>query len=151
MANSTARRSLKKAELLRATKIPESTFEHWTDRKVIKLNGEDVPGNGKGKPRRFGFRTVKKITLAHKISQLGIPADRAVKLAEKFTDHPQSGRPHGDLFPIGMTYIIVTPDNATVVNVKPEEDVGLLLRDATIVVNVNQIISKINLELGIIK
>jgi hypothetical protein len=35
--------------------------------------------------------------------------------------------------------------------VKPEEDVSQLLQEATIVVNVNQILSAINFEIGIIK
>ena len=43
------------------------------------------------------------------------------------------------------------PDGvASVVNVKPEE-VSRLLEDATLVVNVNQIVSSINFDLGTIK
>jgi hypothetical protein len=152
MANNTGRKTLKKADLLKAIKIPESTFEHWTDRKVIEPNREDLPGDGRGKPRRFGLRTAKKLAIAHKISQLRIPANAAVKLAEMFTDDSQIGRTAGDLFPIGVTYILATPSgSASVVNVKPEEDVSQLLQDATIVVNVNQILSAINFEIGIIK
>jgi hypothetical protein len=152
MANNTGRRTLKKADLLKATKIPLSTFEHWTDRKLIKPSGEDVAGDGRGKPRQFGFRTMTKLAIAHKIALLGIPANKAVKLAEHFTDEPQRGRAIGSLFPIGLTYILATPSgSASVTNVKPEEDVSQLLQDATIVVNVNQIIASINLEIGTIK
>jgi hypothetical protein len=152
MANNTGRKTLKKADLLKAIKIPESTFEHWTDRKVIEPTREDSPGDGRGKPRLFGLRTAKKLAIAHKISQLRIPANRAVKLAEMFTDDSQIGRTAGDLFPIGLTYILATPSgSASVVNVKPEDDVSQLLQDATIVVNVNQILSAINFEIGIIK
>jgi hypothetical protein len=145
-------RTFKKSELLKATKIPNHTFQHWFDRRVIPLSSDDDRGDGKGKPRRFCTRTITKLAIAHKISQLGIPANIAVTLASKFTDEPQNGRPVGSVFPVGSTYILATPDGiASVVNVKPEEDVGFLLRDATITVNVNQIISSINLELGIIK
>jgi hypothetical protein len=151
MANNTGRKTLKKADLLKAIRIPESTFEHWTDRKVIEPNREDSPGDGRGKPRRFGLRTAKKLAIAHKISQLRIPANIAVKLAEMFTDDSQIGRTAGDLFPIGLTYILATPSGNAVVNVKPEEDVSQLLQDATIVVNVNQILSAIKFEPGIIK
>jgi hypothetical protein len=98
------------------------------------------------------LRTAKKLAIAHKISQLRIPANIAVKLAEMFTDDSQVGRTAGDLFPIGLTYILATPSgNASVVNVKPEEDVSQLLQEATIVVNLNQILSAINFEIGIIK
>jgi hypothetical protein len=145
-------RTFKKSELLKVTKIPNHTFQHWFDRRVIPLSSDDDPGNGKGKPRRFSTRTITKLAIAHKISLVGIPANMAVALAAKFTDTPQYGRPIGGLFPVGVTYIIATPDGvASVTNVKPEGDVSHLLQDATIVVNVNQIISKINLELGIIK
>jgi hypothetical protein len=151
MANKPANRTLKKLDVLKAIQIPNQTFQHWFDRRVVPLSGEDVPGDGKGKPRRFGVRTVTKLAIAHKISRLGIPANTAVSLASKFTDTPQHGRPIGGVFPDGLTYILATPDGGSVVNVKPEEDVSSLLQDATIVVNVNQIISAINFEIGISK
>jgi len=74
-----------------------------------------------------------------------------VSLATKFSDEPQHGRPLGGLFPVGETYIIATGGVGSVVSVKPEEDVSALLQDATIVVNVNKIISAINFEIGTIK
>jgi hypothetical protein len=152
MANNTALKCLKKADLLRVTKIPEPTFEHWIDRKLIELNRDDVAGAGKGRPNLYGHRTAKKLAIAHKAVNLGIPANTSVKLAEKFADLPQHGRPLGGLFPEGTTYILVTPDRgASVVNVKPLDDVSHLLTDATIILNVNKIISEINFEIGIIK
>jgi hypothetical protein len=152
MANKPANRTLKKSDVLRATKIPNHTFQHWYDRRVIGLSGDDVPGDGKGKPRRFGVRSVIRLAIAHKISQLGIPANIAVTLASRFSDRPQYGRPIGSPFPNGLTYILATPDGAgSVVNVQFDEDVSKFLQDATIVVNVSQIISSINFEIGIIK
>jgi hypothetical protein len=152
MANKPANRTLKKSDVLRATKIPNHTFQHWFDRRVIGLSGDDVPGDGKGKPRRFGLRTATKLAIAHKISQLGIPANIAVTLASRFTDTPQYGRPIGSLFPDGLTYILATPDGAgSVVNVQADEDVSKFLQDVAIVVNVNKIISSINFEIGVIK
>jgi hypothetical protein len=152
MANKPANRTLKKSDVLKATKIPNHTFQHWYDRRVIGLSGDDVPGDGKGKPRRFGIRSIIKLAIAHKISQLGIPANIAVTLASKFTDTPQYGRPIGGLFAGGLTYILATLDGVgSVVNVQADEDVGKFLQDATIVVNVSQIISSINFDIGIIK
>ena len=142
----------KSAAVVAATKIPVETFNRWLDRKVIKLASDDIPGDGRGKPRRFGMRTITTLAIAHKTSLLGIPANTAVDLALKFTDSPQHGRPIGGVFPIGLTYIVATPDgNASVINVKPEEDAATLLQDATIVINVNKIISAINFEIGTIQ
>jgi hypothetical protein len=142
----------KTAAVVAATKIPIETFYRWLDRRVIPLSRDDVPGNGRGKPRRFCVRTVTKLAIAHRISQLGIPANIAVALASQFTDTPQIGRPIGGVFPGGLTYILATPDGVgSVVNVQADEDIGKFLQDATIVVNVSQIISSINFEIGIIK
>jgi hypothetical protein len=151
MANRPANRTLKKSDVLKAIRIPNQTFQHWTDRRVMPLSGDDVPGDGKGKPRRFGIRSVTKLAIAHKISLCGIPANIAVKLASKFTDEPQHGRPLGGLFPTGQSYILSTGGTGSVVNVQADEDVSKFLQDATIVVNVSQIISSINFEIGIIK
>lgn len=139
----------KSAAAVAAINIPKGTFNRWLDRKVIGLAPDDIPGDGRGKPRRFGTRTITKLAIAHRISLLGVPANIAVALASKFTDLPQHRRPLGGLFPVGLTFIIQTPNGTgTVVNLKPEEDIGTLLQDASIVVNVNAIISKINYELG---
>jgi hypothetical protein len=152
MANNTARQSLKKADLLRATKIPESTFEHWIDRHLVKLNRDDVAGEGKGRPRHYSLRTVTKLAIAHRATKLGLPANIAVALASKFTDQPQCGRPLGRVFDEGTTWVSATANGvASVVNTKSSDDVVLMLRDATIALNVNQIISEIEFDIGIVK
>jgi hypothetical protein len=149
MADRSANRTFQKKDVLKATSIPNQTFQHWYDRRVVPLSSDDCPGGGKGRPRRFGLRSIHKLAIAHRISLLGVPANLAVSLASKFTDMPQYGRPLGGLFPVGLTVIIATPGGTgTVVNLKPEEDIGTLLQDASIVVNVNEIISKINFEVG---
>jgi hypothetical protein len=152
MADRPASRTFKKSEVLKATKIPNHTFQHWMDRRVVRLSPNDYPGDGKGKPRRFSINTATTLAIAHKISLLGIPANKAVTWARQFTEVPQHGRPLGQPFPIGTTYILSSPDGAaSVVCVKPEENVGMLLKDASVVVNVNRVLSEINFELGIIK
>jgi hypothetical protein len=152
MANNTARQSLKKADLLRATKIPEPTFEHWIDRRLIELNRDDVVRAGKGKPNLYGHRTAKKLAIAHKGTKLGLPANIAVELAKTFTDKPQRGRPLGEVFVEGTTWVTATDDGvALVVNTKSSDDVVMMLRAATIALNVNQIISAIDFDIGIVK
>ncbi|MDA9487943.1 hypothetical protein [Bradyrhizobium sp. CCBAU 11361] len=142
----------KSAAAVAAIGMPKDTFNRWLDRKVISLSPDDIPGDGRGKPRRFGPRTLVKLAIAHKVALLGLPANMAVALAEKFTDVPQYGRPLGQLFPVGTTWIVHSPARkASVVNVKPEEDASALLDDATLAINVNQIVSTINFEIGIIK
>jgi hypothetical protein len=142
----------KSAAAVAAIKIPKQTFNRWLDRRIIGLSQDDIPADGRGKPRRFCTRTITKLAIAHKISLTGIPANIAVNLASRFTDTPQHGRPIGQLFPVGTTYILSTAEgDSSVVNVKPEEDITSLLKDATLVVNVNQIISSIKFEVGTIR
>lgn len=150
MANKPVRRTFKKKEVVEAIAIPESTFEHWTDRKLIGLAPEDIPGDGRGKPRRFSQRTVVKLAIAHKISLLGIPANTAVALASKFTDVPQHGRPIGALFPIGRTVLLATPDGAgTIRNIQPDGDLDSLFKsDSAIVVDIGAIVSNLHMRLA---
>ena len=130
----------KSAAVVAATKIPIETFNRWVDRRIIPLTSDDVPGDGRGKPRRYGLRTAKKLAIAYRISKLGIAPNIAVALATKFTDERQCDRRVGDLFPIGLTYILQTEKGcASVINVKPEDDISAMLQDAAIIVNVNQI------------
>ena len=81
MATKPASRTFKKSDVLKATKIPNLTYQHWYDRRVLPLSSDDDPGDGKGRPRRFSIRSVFRFAIAHKISQLGIPANLAVRLA----------------------------------------------------------------------
>jgi hypothetical protein len=143
----------KSAAVVTATKIPIDTFNRWLDRRVIELSGDDVPGDGRGKPRRFGVRTITKLAIAHPISLLGIPPKMAVSLASKFTDEPQHGRPMGCPFPRGKTVLTVSHGGAACIhNVLPDGDIDSLLNtQSAIVVNIGAIISNLNLRLATIQ
>ncbi|QIG92444.1 hypothetical protein [Bradyrhizobium sp. 6(2017)] len=152
MANKKASQTLKKADVIKATQINEQTFEHWTDRRVIRLSGEDDPGDGRGKPRRFGMRTITKLAIAHRISLLGIPANMAVTLSSQFVDEPQRGRNIGCLFPTGRTILTATQDGAaTIHNVQPDGDIDSILKtEAALVVDIGSIIENLHLRLNTI-
>jgi hypothetical protein len=153
MARTTANQTLKKADVIKATQINEQTFEHWTDRRVIRLSGDDDPGDGKGKPRRLGLRTITKLAVAHRISRLGVPANIAVSLAAKFTDEPQRGRNIGCPFPIGKTIMTATQNGEAVIhNVQPDSDIDSILKcECAIVVDLGAIVENLNLRLEIIR
>jgi hypothetical protein len=143
----------KSAAVVTATKIPIETFNRWLDRRVISLGGDDIPGDGRGRPRHFGRRTITKLAIAHKVSLLGVPANIAVRLASKFTDEPQRGRSMGELFEDGRTILLSTADGSgTIHNVEPDGDLdSLLSADAAIIVNIGAIISNVNLRLTAIQ
>ncbi|MEH2485770.1 hypothetical protein [Bradyrhizobium sp. AZCC 2230] len=145
-----ARGNYKSAAAVAAIGIPKETFNRWLDRKVIGLAPEDIPGDGRGKPRRFSQRTIVKLAIAHKISLLGVPANIAVALASKFTDVPQYGRPIGGCFPVGRTVLLVTPDGAgTIRNIQPDGDLDSLFKaEAAVVVDIGAIISNLHLRLA---
>lgn len=149
MAKQTAIRTLKKSDVLKATDISQHTFQHWLDRRVITLAGDDFPGDGKGKPRRFGLRTISQIAIAHRIASLGVPATTAVNLAAKFTNEPQCGRPIGGLFPRGRTILMASHEGtARVINIEPDSTIDAAMTgDASIIVDVGAILSTIHSRL----
>jgi len=149
MAQHTSCKTLKKSGVIKATGIPLQQFQHWLDRRVIRLSGEDIPATGQGKPRGFGKPRVYEVAIAHRISLLGIPAAIAVALAAKFNE-PACGRPLGGLFKTGKTVLIATPDGrGTIHNVQPDGDLDSLLNaDAAIVVDLSAIIFHVNSRLA---
>jgi hypothetical protein len=144
---------LKSAAAVAAINIPKDTFNRWLDRKVIQLSPDDIPGDGRGKPRRFGMQTITKLAIAHKISLLGIPANIAVALATKFTDEPQCGRQIGRPFPMGKTVLTASPDGtARIHNIQPDGDLDSILKsDAALVVDIGAIITPILSQLDTIR
>jgi hypothetical protein len=149
MAKPTACLTLKKSQIIKATGITLHTFQHWMDRRLIIMSGEDVPGSGKGSPRRFGIRRVYQIAVAHRLALLGIPANIAITLAAKFTDEPQHGRPIGGVFPTGRTILLVSADGTSrVANLQPDASIdALITTDATIVVDIGAILNNIHSRL----
>ncbi|MGY4411980.1 hypothetical protein ACVWW4_003716 [Bradyrhizobium sp. LB7.1] len=152
MARTKANQTFKKSDVIKATQMNEQAFEHWTDRRVIRLSGDDDPGDGKGKPRRLGLRTITKLAIAHRIARLGVPANTAVSLAAKFTDEPQCGRNIGCPFPIGKTIMTATQDGAALIhNVQPDSDMDSIMKcEAAIVVDLGAIVENLQLRLEVI-
>jgi hypothetical protein len=148
MANPTSSKTLKKSDVIKVTGIPLQRFQHWLDRRVIRLSGEDIPAGGQGKPRGFSQRRTYEIAIAHRISLLGIPAAIAVALASKLNE-PQCGRPIGGLFPRGRTILLSTADGTgTIRNVQPDGDIDSLLNaESAIIVDIGAIVSNVNLRL----
>lgn len=152
MAQTNAKRTLKKAEVLKATKIPLHTFQNWFDRRAVKLTGDDVSTDTPGKPRGFGLRTIVKLAIAHRVSLLGIPATAAVALAETFTDKPQVGRELGQPFKTGRTFLFSVPDGTCkIVNVQGDQDISEHFQDATIIVDVGLIVEETLSRISVIK
>lgn len=142
MTKSKSKQTLKKIDVLKATGIAAHNFDHWVDRRIIPLSGDDELAP-RGKPRGYGLRTVLKISIAHRISRLGIPANIAVRLASEFTDKPQAGREIGRPFPCGKTMLIATPDGqGKVVRVQADQNMTEHFQDATLAVDVGQIFNE---------
>lgn len=146
MSQSLAKLTFQKKDVLLATQIPITTFQHWTDRRVIKLAGDDVPSNAPGHARRFGLRSIYKIAIAYRISQLGVSANIALTLASKFTDEAQRGRDFGKLYPLGATLLVATPDGTgSIINLQPDQQLTSVLHDDTaLVIDIGRIITKVD-------
>jgi hypothetical protein len=133
-------------DVTKALDISPKMLHRWVERGVINMQASDVHNQGTGNPILYGDRTFTKTAITFEIAKLGVSAKVAAKLAGLFSDTPQHGRPIGGLFRIGKTYIVATDGAASVVNVLPEQDISSLLLDATLVININRIISKIGIK-----
>jgi hypothetical protein len=140
---------LKFSAVVTATQIPIETLNRWSDRSLISMRGSDVKAGGKGHPRKFSLARVYQISIAHALTKLSISPSVAMKLAAKF-EEPQRGRALGKLFPLGHTLLVARADGTgEIVQLAPDGDIqSLFTDDATVVVNLNGILSRVNQRIG---
>ena len=141
--------TLKSAAVVAATNIPMAKLNRWSDRKIITMRSKDKKAGGKGVARGFSLGRIYQIAIAFELTKLKIPAKDAMALAAKF-EEPQRGRELGKLFPLGHTLLVARTDGTgEIVNLPPDGDLqSLFTDDATVVANLNGIISRVTQRLG---
>jgi hypothetical protein len=133
----------KLSAVAKAVGIPVKKLASDLDRKVIKIPG---PEPGKGKPRLAKLSKVYEIAIGHALTKVFVPPTNAMNLAQLFVE-PQRGRNLGRPFGSGKTLMLITDGVGSIINLHVDEDISTYLQEATIVVNLGAIISKLNLRL----
>jgi hypothetical protein len=142
-------------DVVRAVGLPVGTLVHWLDRHIIAMRGNDIEPGGSGKPRQFSRNRVEQVAITHALTQLGTSPSVAAEAAAHFTDHSQPGRPAGELFPSGATWLVVSLGRTVVTNVEPGATATDLLSgallgvrpDAVIVLDVGRVVDRVTTKL----
>jgi hypothetical protein len=138
--------SYKISAAARLAGIPVKALTRDLDRDVVKRPGDDKRKNGKGKPRLAKLPTVYYIAIGHALTKVFIPPTKAMDLAELFVK-PQRGRDLGRPFDSGRTLLLITDGVGKIINLQADQDISSYLQEATIVVDLGQIVSNVNARL----
>lgn len=132
------------------TGVPAPTLQRLLQRNHITLQPCDVPSRGCGENRGFSRRRINQLALTSELMRVGIAPARAAKAAYKFSDEGNLGRPVGELFPLGKTFLVGLPGGENkVVNVPPDLSIAdALVNDtAAFIINVTRVIERITEKL----
>ncbi|UGX97103.1 hypothetical protein G6321_00019000 [Bradyrhizobium barranii subsp. barranii] len=112
----------------KATGTPLTTLQRYLQRSHITLQPCDVPSRGCGENRGYSQRRIIQIALTTELARLGIGPSRAAKAAFEFSDKGNTGRPVGELYPLGQTLLVGLPDGKSVViNIPPDKSISDVL------------------------
>ncbi len=133
----------KVSAVAKATGISIEVLTRDLDRKVIKI---PEPKPGKGRPRLAGLSTIYVIAIWDALTKVFIPPTKAMDLAELFVK-PQRGRDLGQKFDSGKTLLLITDGIGKIINLQADQDISSYLQEATIIVDLGQIVSTVNARL----
>jgi hypothetical protein len=123
--------------------VPIKKMTRDIDRGVIEIQGGEP---GKGNPRRFNLDCIYKTAIGWALARAYVPPKKAMALAQLYFE-PQRGRVLGRPFADGKTLMLVTDGVGSIINLQIDQDISPHLRQATIVVDIGNIISTVNARL----
>jgi hypothetical protein len=135
--------SYKVSDAAKAAGVAVKTVSRDIDRGVIEIPGPDP---GKGHRHLLAPPTVYRIAIGYALTKLSVTPTVAMTLAKMFLE-PQRGRKSGKPFESGRTLLLVSNGVGSIMNLQADEDITAYLQDATIVVDISKIISKVNSRL----
>lgn len=113
-------RSYRLSTVAHAADLPKATLSSWLHRGHIDLAKTDRDTSGSGDHRLFSWHRVINIAIVAELNRLGIPPSAgSSRAALKFSDlggskrahwvgdPPSDVRPAGELYPHGMTYLVI--------------------------------------------
>jgi hypothetical protein len=130
------------------TSLP--TLQRYKQQGLVRLQPCDVPSSGSGDKCGYSHRRAIQIALITELNKIGIAPSRAAKAAFEFSDKGNSGRAVGELYPLGVTYVVgLAGAENKVVNVPPDLSVSDVLANdtAAFIINVNNVVAKVTQKL----
>lgn len=134
----------------KATGTPLATLQRYLQRSHITLQPCDVPSRGCGENRGYSLRRILQIALTTELTRLGIGPSRAAKAAFEFSDKGGTGRPVGELYPLGQTLLVGLPDGKSkVINVPPDKSISDVLSNdrAAFICDCGYVVAKVTEKL----
>jgi hypothetical protein len=135
--------SYRVSDAAKAAGVPVKTVSRDIDRGVIEIPGPDP---GKGHRHLLAPPTIYRTAIGYSLTKLSVTPTVAMAFALKFLE-PQRGRKSGELFKTGRTFLLVSNGECSIINLAIDEDIFSYLQEATIVVDLNKIISTVNARL----
>jgi hypothetical protein len=135
--------SYKISDAAKAAGVPVKTVSRDIDRGVIEIPGPDP---GKGYRHMLAPLTVYRLAIGYALTKLSVPPTAAMDFAKLFFE-PQRGRKSGEIFKTGKTLMLISDGMCSIKNLQIDEDISSYLHDATTVVDLGAIISKVNARL----
>jgi hypothetical protein len=135
--------SYKVSDAAKAAGVAVKTVSRDIDRGVIEIPGPDP---GKGHRHLLAPPTVYGIAIGYALTKLSVTPTAAMSLAKMFLE-PQRALKSGKPFESGRTLLLVSNGVGSIMNLQADEDITAYLQDATIVVDISKIISKVNSRL----
>jgi hypothetical protein len=130
------------------TSLP--TLQRYRQQGHIDFQPCDVASAGSGEKCGYSARRVFQVALITELSHISIGPSRAAKAAFEFSDKGNTGRPVGELYPRGTTFLVGLPRGENrVVNVPPDLSIAdVLSSDATaFIINCNSVIERVTNKL----
>ncbi|ACA15704.1 hypothetical protein M446_1179 [Methylobacterium sp. 4-46] len=161
------------ADAAAVTGMEFNTLRSQISRGAVPLTGNDQPAEGRGGRYLVTLRTVYLIALIAELTSYGMSPGQASLAAQKFThlvifyEDPAKSRKAGELFPEGLTILLIFSPPPSVKNSDPSSTLGhgastilvnitddrdyidlckslLNKRSSAIFVNCNDIVSRVN-------
>lgn len=138
------------ADAARAARTNARTLRRRIDIGTFKLRGGDIEANGSGTYCGLTRARVLQVAITQHLTEIGMSPSSAAEAALQFSDHGDSKRAPGDVFPYGKTLLIIDHEGVSLTNV----DFDVPLFDAThraastVVVDCNQIAAQVDAALN---
>jgi hypothetical protein len=131
-----------------AAQFNRREFRRQVNNGFFAFQGCDRASNGSGDHAGYSKRRILQAATAKWLTILGVAISTASDAALKFSDEGQTGRAPGELFDVGKTTLILTPEGATVRNIFHDTTFSDVCSACVIAVDLNLIVAQVNAALN---
>ena len=133
------------SEAAHAARINVRALRQWAITGVLPLLKNDRKSKGAGDHSGYSLPRVVQAAITRHLDLLNVSVSFAAKAAFEFTDRGNTGRQPGELFAVGKTILLITPDGGTVHNIFANTAHSDVCSSETVLaVDVNKIVAQVN-------